>query len=131
QCLVFDLERRRVSCACAGHHQLVILSPGHAPRWAFPSSGRPVGLMEGNPVESESLSFEPGDTFVLFSDGVSEAINPERGFYGEDRLLAALGAASAAKPAELVARVAPAVRAFAPGARQSDDITVLAAQYAP
>jgi sigma-B regulation protein RsbU (phosphoserine phosphatase) len=131
QCLVFDLERRRVSCACAGHHQLVILSPGHAPRWAFPSSGRPVGLMEGNPVEAESLSFEPGDTFVLFSDGVSEAINPERGFYGEDRLLAALGAASAAKPAELVARVLADVRAFAAGARQSDDITVLAAQYAP
>ena len=34
QCLVFDLEHRRVSCAGAGHHQLVILSPGRPPRLA-------------------------------------------------------------------------------------------------
>ncbi len=131
QCLVFDLERRIVSCACAGHHQLVILSPSQAPRWAFPSSGRPVGLMPCNPVESETVPLEPGDVFVLFSDGVSEAINPEEGFYGEDRLLTTLRGLTDAASAETTKRVLADVRAFAAGAKQSDDITVVAARYSP
>jgi phosphoserine phosphatase RsbU/P len=131
QCLVFDLKKGRVSAAGAGHHQLAILSAGRPPRLAFPSSGRPAGLMPFNPIERESLPLEPGDTFVLFSDGVSEAMNPQDEFYGEERLLAALAAASGATSAEIVARVLADVRAFAAGAKQSDDITVLAAQYAP
>jgi sigma-B regulation protein RsbU (phosphoserine phosphatase) len=131
QCLVFDLKKGRVSAAGAGHHQLAILSAGRPPRLAFPSSGRPAGLMPFNPIERESLPLEPGDTFVLFSDGVSEAMNPQDEFYGEERLLAALAAASSVTSAEIVARVLADVRAFAAGAKQSDDITVLAAQYAP
>src|SRR6187549_2997211 len=86
QCMVFDLEKQRVTCACAGHHELVILSPGRAPRFACPSSGRPVGLLPSNPVDAETFELTPGDTFVLYSDGVSEAINPDKGFFGEDRL---------------------------------------------
>ena len=94
QCLVFDLEHRRVSCAGAGHHQLAILSPGRPPRLACPSSGRPAGLMASNPIERETLPLEPGDTFVLFSDGVSEAMNAAEDFYGEERLLTALSASA-------------------------------------
>jgi sigma-B regulation protein RsbU (phosphoserine phosphatase) len=131
QCLVFDLERRVVSVAGAGHHQLVILSPGQAPRWACPSSGRPVGLMPQNPIVRETIQLLPGDTFVLFSDGVSEAINPAEGFYGEDRLLATLGDVADKTPKEIVARVLGDVRDFAAGAKQSDDITIVVAQYTP
>jgi sigma-B regulation protein RsbU (phosphoserine phosphatase) len=131
QCLVFDLEQNRLSCAGAGHHQLAVVSPGRAPRLACPSSGRPAGLMPFNPIERETLPLEPGDTFVLFSDGVSEAMNPEEAFYGEDRLLATLASCSGATPNEIVNRVLTDVRTFAAGAKQSDDITVLAATYNP
>ena len=128
QCLVFDLATRTVTCAGAGHHQLVILSPGQAPRLAFPSSGRPAGLMLVNPVESESMPLSPGDTFVLFSDGVSEAMNATEEFFGEERLLAHLAASGSTAPAEIVRTTLEAVRAFAAGAPQSDDITILAAR---
>ncbi len=131
QCLVFDLDRRLVSVANAGHHQLVILSAGRAPRFACPSSGRPVGLMPHNPIERETIALSPGDTLVLFSDGVSEAINREEGFYGEDRLLQTLAACSGETPKEIVSRVLNDVRAFAGEAKQSDDITILAARYRP
>jgi phosphoserine phosphatase RsbU/P len=129
QCLVFDLEQNRVSCAGAGHHQLALLSPDQPPRLAFPSTGRPAGLMPFNPIERETLPLEPGNTFVLFSDGVSEAMNTEEAFYGEDRLLAALATCADAPPKDIVNRVLTEVRAFAAGAKQSDDITVLAARY--
>ena len=131
QCLVFDLEHRRVSCAGAGHHELAILSPGRPPRLACPSSGRPAGLMASNPIERETFPLEPGDTFVLFSDGVSEAMNAAEDFYGEERLVMALSASAGTPAAETVATVLADVRAFVAGAKQSDDITVLAARYAP
>jgi len=131
QCLVFDLEHKRVSCAGAGHHQLVILSPGRPPRLAYPSSGMPAGMMAWNPIECETFPLEPGDTFVLFSDGVSEAMNAAEDFYGEDRLLAALSASAGRPAVETATKVVADVRAFVAGAKQSDDITVLAARYAP
>jgi len=130
QCLVFDLAQGRVSCAGAGHHQLAIVSRGRPPRLACASSGRPAGLMPFNPIERETLSLEPDDTFVLFSDGVSEAMNNADDFYGEERLIAVLAAGACRPVADIVKRVVEDVRAFAAGAKQSDDITVLAARYA-
>ena len=131
QCLVFDFEHRRVSCAGAGHHQLAVLSPGRPPRLACPSSGRPAGLMVSNPIECETFPLEAGETFVLFSDGVSEAMNATEDFYGEDRLLMALSASAGTSAADTVETVLADVRAFVGGAKQSDDITVVAARYAP
>ena len=84
-----------------------------------------------NPIEGETLPLEPGDTFVLFSDGVSEAMDASEDFYGEERLLTTLAAATGASAADIVTRVLGDVRAFVAGAKQSDDITVLAARYAP
>jgi serine phosphatase RsbU (regulator of sigma subunit) len=129
QCLVFELAAKRVTCAGAGHHQLVILSPGQAPRLAFPSSGRPAGLLPVNTITSESVPLSPGDTFVLFSDGVSEAMNSNDEFFGEDRLLAMLDALDPRAPADIVRETLNAVRDFAGAAPQSDDITILAARY--
>jgi phosphoserine phosphatase RsbU/P len=131
QCLVFDLATRTVSCAGAGHHQLAIVSPGRPPRLAGASTGRPAGLMPFNPIERETLTLTPGDTLVLFSDGVSEALNTADEFYGEDRLLAALAASQGGSAAAIVKDVMNDVRRFAAGAKQSDDITVLAVRYAP
>jgi sigma-B regulation protein RsbU (phosphoserine phosphatase) len=129
QCLVFDLAKEEVAVAGAGHHQLVMLSPGQPPRLAFPSSGRPAGLMPFNPVERETIGLSAGTTFVLFSDGVSEAMNAADEFFGEERLLAHLAGSSSVSPTDIVRGTLDAVRAFAAGAPQSDDITILAARY--
>jgi sigma-B regulation protein RsbU (phosphoserine phosphatase) len=131
QCLVFDLERGCVSCASAGHHELAILSPGQPPRLAFPSSGRPAGLMPSNPVQRQTMPLRPGDTFVLFSDGVSEAMNAAEDFYGEGRLLTALGSSADSPSEATVTRLLTDVRTFTAGAKQSDDITIVAVKYAP
>jgi sigma-B regulation protein RsbU (phosphoserine phosphatase) len=85
--------------------------------------------MPHNPIERETIPCHAGDTFVLFSDGISEAINPEEGFYGEDRLLRRLSECSGAPPKDIVTRVLSDVREFAAGAKQSDDITIVVAQH--
>jgi sigma-B regulation protein RsbU (phosphoserine phosphatase) len=85
-----------------------------------------LGLFPDQPYTSESVELSPGDTLVLSTDGVSEAANPEGALFGEDRLKACFAKGAGATAAESVERLLTSVRAFAAGAPQSDDITILA-----
>ena len=131
QCLVFDLATRRVACASAGHHQAVLLAPGKPPRLVIEPSGRVVGMLPDNPVTTETLELQPGETLVLFTDGVSEAFDPDQELFGEERLLAHLAQQPGRNAKETTLSVIDAVRRHAAGAKQSDDITVLAVRGAP
>jgi phosphoserine phosphatase RsbU/P len=75
---------------------------------------------------TERLSLAPGEGIYLFTDGVTEAANPEGALFSEERLEAALRAAAGLSAAQIVKSVAEAVRGFVGTARPSDDITMLA-----
>jgi phosphoserine phosphatase RsbU/P len=130
QCMVFDFTRRAVTCASAGHHAAVQITPGRPPRLAFTSSARVLGLMPAGDIESERIELQPGDTLVLFTDGVSEAYDPDQELFGEERLLAHLEASPGASARETSLGLLDAVRRHAAGAKQSDDITVVSVRYA-
>ena len=129
QCLLFDLDAGTVTCASAGHHAAARLTPGQAPRLVFTQSGRVLGLLPGGDLASETIPLERGDAFVLFTDGVSEAFGPDQELFGEERLLAHLQASTARTARETTVGIVDAVRTYAAGTRQSDDITVLTARY--
>ena len=129
QCLVFDLAKGCVTCASAGHHAAIRITPGHAPRPAFTSTGRVLGLLPAEDISSETLELQAGETFVLFTDGVSEAFDINEELFGEDRLLAHLQASPGASARETTLGVVDAVRRHAAGAQQSDDITVVSVRY--
>jgi sigma-B regulation protein RsbU (phosphoserine phosphatase) len=130
-CAVFDLPTGRVTCASAGHHAAVHLGPGRPPRLVFSSSGPVLGLLPGARFSSETLSFEPEETLVLFSDGVTEAFDPSEELFGEERLIEQLVREPGANAAETVASVLGAVQRHAAGAPQSDDLTILAVRRRP
>jgi sigma-B regulation protein RsbU (phosphoserine phosphatase) len=130
QCMVFDFTRRAVTCASAGHHAAVQITPGRPPRLAFTSSARVLGLMPAGDSESETIELQAGDTLVLFTDGVSEAYDPDQELFGEERLLAHLEASPGASARETSLGLLDAVRRHAAGAKQSDDITVVSVRYA-
>ncbi len=130
QCLIFDLETGCVTCASAGHHAAVRIKAGQAPQLAFTSCGRVLGLLPADDIPSETLELQPGDTFVLFTDGVSEAFDANDDLFGEDRLLAHLQASSGHSARDTTLGVLEAVRRHAAGAQQSDDITVVSVRYA-
>jgi sigma-B regulation protein RsbU (phosphoserine phosphatase) len=130
QCMVFDFARRAVTCASAGHHAAVQITPGRPPRLAFTSSARVLGLMPAGDIESERIDLQAGDTLVLFTDGVSEAYDPDQELFGEERLLAHLEASPGASARETSLGLLDAVRRHAAGAKQSDDITVVSVRYA-
>jgi sigma-B regulation protein RsbU (phosphoserine phosphatase) len=129
QLLVFDVARRRVTCASAGHHAAARIARGQPPELIFGSSAPVLGLLPAVDVSSETIELASGDTFVLFTDGVSEAFGPAGDLFGEERLIAHLAASSARSVREITSGVLEAVRHFAGDARQSDDITVVAARW--
>ena len=129
QVLVFDLAQGRVTCASAGHHAAVRITAGQRPQLVFTSSGRVLGLLPADGVASETLELQASDTFVLFTDGVSEAFDANEDLFGEERLLAQLDASAGQSARETALGVLEAVRQHAVGAQQSDDITVVSVVY--
>jgi sigma-B regulation protein RsbU (phosphoserine phosphatase) len=129
QVMVFDPHERKVTCASAGHHAAVRLIPGRQPDLVFTTSGRVLGLLPGESIRGETQPLEPGETFVLFTDGVSEAFSADGELFGEERLLAHLHASPGRTARETTQCVLDAVRRHAAGARQSDDITVVAVRH--
>ncbi|HWH70438.1 MAG TPA: ATP-binding protein, partial [Candidatus Sulfotelmatobacter sp.] len=81
--------------------------------------------------ERVELTLQPADTLVFYTDGVTEAFNPEGDCYGSARLLSALNGGGAESPSTLAARLLAEVRAFAHGAPQSDDIALIVMRLSP
>jgi sigma-B regulation protein RsbU (phosphoserine phosphatase) len=125
-CLVFDLRSGRVTGASAGHNPLVLVPAAGEPREVFRSSGMVIGLMPARTYTSETLELASGDTIFLFTDGVGEAENPAEEQLGDERVLACLSSCAGRSSREGVQTLLTAVREFAAGALQNDDITIVA-----
>jgi sigma-B regulation protein RsbU (phosphoserine phosphatase) len=110
----------------AGHAPAYRLAPGTGPRPLLGGRGRPVGIREGSAYQAAEERLRPGESLFLFTDGITEALDPAGELFGEARLEAALGGLAAATPRAVVEGVLDAVRAFAGAAPQSDDIAALA-----
>jgi len=93
------------------------------------ASGMPVGLIETAefPVMEQRLA--AGDKIVIYSDGVTEAQNLEKGFFGKKRLRAVVEAHAADSCAAIHDAIQDAVAAFTEGAAQSDDITLVVLEF--
>jgi sigma-B regulation protein RsbU (phosphoserine phosphatase) len=122
---VLEVDTGVLTYANAGHLPLAAAKAGGRFGWLPLPKGMVAGMVEGMRYTQERVQLEPGQRVLLYSDGVTEAADPQGDLYGDDRLLAALDA-SGASAAEAVTALRADVDAFARGARQSDDVTLLA-----
>jgi sigma-B regulation protein RsbU (phosphoserine phosphatase) len=129
-CAVFDRTTRRLVLANGGHTKPVLLRPAQAPDWVVPALGTALGFEPGFEFQRTELALQPGDAVVLYTDGVSEAFNPQRECYGNERLLRDLAASTGTAASVVVTQLLQHVRTFADGAPQSDDIAVLVLRLA-
>jgi sigma-B regulation protein RsbU (phosphoserine phosphatase) len=90
-----------------------------------PVVGAKGGLAYGQGSDRMAL----GDLLLLYTDGVTEAMNAEKELYGEDRLVELLESGNHKSAETLVQSVAGDVTEFEAGAEQADDVTLLALQY--
>jgi sigma-B regulation protein RsbU (phosphoserine phosphatase) len=95
----------------------------------FPAEFFPVGLIPDAPFRSASFQMEPGDTLILFSDGVSEAMNPDDEEFTVGRLRDSVAGKSTMPVEDLKAKILASVEDFTRGARQNDDLTLLLVRY--
>lgn len=89
------------------------------------TGGTPVGLFDFSSFETGDVKMDAGDLLVVFSDGVTEAVNAEGDEFGDDRLEACLASVRGRSAQEALAAVEQAVAAFAGTEPPRDDMTVM------
>jgi sigma-B regulation protein RsbU (phosphoserine phosphatase) len=124
---VADPKTNQLAYASAGHNPPVVVRAGGGYDM-LTGGGVILGIMPKAAYEQSETQFGPGDILVLFSDGVTEAPDPEDQEFGEERL-AKLVASMRDRPArEIVEEIHKAVAVYTQGAPPADDITVLVAR---
>ena len=129
-CAVFDLRRGRVTWASAGHPPPVLLRAGAAPAFACEDQGTLAGITPGIEIRSHTTDLAPGDTVVLYTDGVTEAFDKQNQLFGEERVLRFFADHPVQKAADAVGGLLQAVHRHEAGTPQSDDITIVAVRLA-
>ena len=124
---VVDLASGAVEYVSAGHDSPLLKRADGSVGSVPDEGGAPLGMMDDGEYRSRTLTLAAGDGLVLYTDGVTEARNAAHGFYGAERLAVALRGLLGAKDAgAVIDGIVRDVDAFAAGAEQADDITLLA-----
>jgi phosphoserine phosphatase RsbU/P len=119
-----DPRNRLVEYASAGHIPCYSVRPSGEIGLVTESSGPPAGLFAGSQyVSSPAYSLDYGETLVLLTDGVTEAVNGDGAEFGAGRALEFIRSHRQSDAAELVRGIHETVSAFAGGGPPSDDIT--------
>ncbi len=111
----------------AGHNPPLIYGADGLRR--IETGGMPVGLFEMAPYSCDTLAMKPGDTLVLYSDGVTEAQNLAGEEFGEARLVQLMERYTRGSADIVLEQIINAVKEFAHGAEQYDDVTALVVKY--
>jgi sigma-B regulation protein RsbU (phosphoserine phosphatase) len=93
------------------------------------SGGMPVGFFDYAVYTDEEMQLSPGDILVIYSDGVTEALNPAGEEFGEDRLVTVISENKGAAASDILDKLVQAVQEFANGAPQHDDVTALVMRF--
>jgi sigma-B regulation protein RsbU (phosphoserine phosphatase) len=113
----------------AGHPPPLIIAPGREA--AVVPTGAAAGLFCDSTFGTATARLEPGDTLLLYSDGVTESFDAGDQEYGAERLQSAAAAAAAADPQALLTAVSADHARFLSGAVPHDDLTLLAIRREP
>ncbi len=128
---LFDLETKRITFCRAGHPGLIRIRNGKCN--TFKSGGMGVGLDKGelfnSSLEEQSLELLSNDFFFIYSDGVTELMNSENEFYGEDRLIRLLTDNSAKSCSVIENTLLNELTDFRDKVPQYDDITILTVKF--
>ncbi len=122
---IYDLTTGSIDFTNAGHNPPYILHADGTVEQLKTACNLVLGAMEDIPYTSGELQLNPGDTLVMYTDGVTEAEDKDHAQFGEDRLEADLAGLKGADSRQIVDTINAKVREFVAGAPQSDDITQL------
>src|SRR5215472_7995529 len=127
-CAILNIRTGQVDYSNGGHNLPYYLHrDGVSPLENL--GGRVLGLVQQSPYASGRMVLGPGEALLLYTDGVTEAMDSSETLYSVQRLERFLASNRGSSPRQMIGDLLSDVRQFAGGAPQSDDITVLALLY--
>jgi len=123
----YDPSRRCLSYVNAGHNPPMLFRKRER-EWRIErleAGGTVIGLLPQFPYRQAGIALEAGDLLVIYTDGVSEAMNPGNEEWGEERMMEAVKLCDALGAAETIDQLMRAADDFASGAQQHDDMTLV------
>jgi serine phosphatase RsbU (regulator of sigma subunit) len=128
-CLMIEPARGAVEICNAGHNPPLLFNSRSKVRELEAPRGMALGVLDDVSYASCTLSLNPGDSIFLYTDGVTEAANPNQELFTQTRLEACLARLADQKLPDLIAAVKEEVADHADIEPQSDDITMVALRY--
>ena len=128
---LLDTDRGRLIYANAGHSRPLWLPAAKGTCQELLAGGILLGAFQGIELEEAQIDVGPGDLLVFYTDGVTEAMNGDREFFGEERLRSIVDASAGASAQEVLEAIVDAVSVFSRGAAQSDDLTLFVIRRCP
>jgi len=124
---IVDTATGRMVYGQGGHNPPILVPVQGKPTYE-PAGGMPLGVFEDAKFGERELQLKPGETLLVYTDGVTEAMNQAKDLFGEDRLEKAVTGVVDLSPEKIAERVIEQVEGFVLEAERSDDITLLAIQ---
>lgn len=130
--VVLDSVNRAVTYASAGHNPMILYRGGQDATYFLKPKGIPVGInapdqdLFRKTISVEKLTLRQDDMLVIYTDGITEAMNPAREQFGEARLLAAIKRHGHRTAQEFAEALNEEILEFTAGELQNDDITLVA-----
>ncbi len=121
--MILDLENNTIHYTNAGHNQ-PFLCKSNGNILYLDKGGIPIGIFPKAVYETEILNFETGDIVVLYSDGITEAQNPNDAEFGQYNLEKTIKESIDLSPEEIKTNLISALDNFKMGHKQNDDITL-------
>ena len=128
-CLILDTETGEAQYSNGGHNPPLLCGQNGCFEFINVPKGFVVGAMEHLQCEGKNLLLKPSDTIFLYTDGVTEAMNPKKELFSENRLKESLEVVKEKDLKDIVSNMRQEIRKHAQEEPQSDDITMLLLRY--
>ncbi len=128
-CGILDLARGTLAYCNGGHDAPLLGRAGSGFEFIESAAGLMLGAQQDGRYQAGSVALQPGDLVLCYTDGVTEAMNPQQQMFTHNRLREALAGMEGAEAPHVIRLLHAEIRAFARGAPQSDDIAMLALKY--
>ena len=126
---VLEISTGKGVAVNAGHEHPVLRRSGGKYELILYRHSLAVAAMDGVRFRQHEFQLCPGDSFFVYTDGVTEATNGEHELFGTDRMLEALNKEPDAEPDQLLKNVMDDIHRFMDGEDQFDDITMMCLKY--
>jgi sigma-B regulation protein RsbU (phosphoserine phosphatase) len=126
---VVNPKTGEVRYASAGHNPPLFIHGNGDITYLEGSGDMVAGAMEGCTYREDRLTMRPGDVLLLYTDGVTEAMNAEQALYSPERLRSSVNRHCGKDPAEMIRDIRRDVDAFVGNAPQADDLTMMALRF--